>query len=265
MTAPDCSEIRDRLRAGSVPSGPEVSAHAATCPQCAELLRDDARLGRALSDQASLAVEARALQRIETALAREVGVRAWLRSRATGLRIALALAGLLPAVTVGVVRHGSELHLSTVPSLWLLAFVAPIPASLAVLLRSRGRPPVPAAVLGLLGLGLMLPVVFALVPSSGLQVNVPASTPSTGGCFLYGLALALPFVALAWAIDRGDRPSLLAALLTGAIGGLIGNIALFLHCPHTEPWHLLAAHAPIGAALALLLVTLRAPPIRPDF
>jgi hypothetical protein len=64
--------------------------------------------------------------------------------------------------------------------------------------------------------------------------------------------LALPFVAVVLSLDRSDRPSVLGWALAGASGGLLANGALALHCADRASSHLMASHALVGAALALL-------------
>ena len=71
-------------------------------------------------------------------------------------------------------------------------------------------------------------------------------------CFSYGTFLALPFLAVAWAVERSDRPFLLLLLGFGAVAGVVANAALALQCPNTESAHLALGHATVGVALALL-------------
>jgi hypothetical protein len=71
-------------------------------------------------------------------------------------------------------------------------------------------------------------------------------------CFLYGSVLALPFVLMAWASDRWDHRRLGRLLLVAAGGGVVGNFVLHLHCPLTDPMHILVGHALIGVAYAVV-------------
>ncbi|HEX6272122.1 MAG TPA: hypothetical protein VFZ53_03755, partial [Polyangiaceae bacterium] len=97
----DCTEIRDALLAGTAPDGPGVEEHLRACEACAELLDDHGALGRELSRAEPPAGDHAALwASLEGALRAEKGPRAWLRSRATPVRLLLAASA--GALVVGV-------------------------------------------------------------------------------------------------------------------------------------------------------------------
>ena len=73
------------------------------------------------------------------------------------------------------------------------------------------------------------------------------------GCFLFGSLLALPFLGLAWALERSDRLPASVLLFAGAASGLVANAALLLHCPLNDRCHLFLGHATIGLALTVAL------------
>ena len=74
------------------------------------------------------------------------------------------------------------------------------------------------------------------------------------GCFIFGLATALPVAALAWVMRRASGPEPRRDVLMAGVAGATGLMALQLHCPITQTVHLLAAHVMVVLA-ALALVT----------
>jgi hypothetical protein len=80
------------------------------------------------------------------------------------------------------------------------------------------------------------------------------------GCFVFGMLMAAPVLALLYLLDRGAHSSPLRALLGAAVAGVGGTLALHVHCPITHREHLLAGHAGITlfvvAAYAAVVVLL---------
>jgi hypothetical protein len=253
----DCTEIRDALLAGSHPSGPDVEAHARDCAACAELLADEGALGRAFSRSEAPAVSGEELfASLERAVIAESGPRAWLRSRPTPVRAGVALlAGAAVVAVGGRPALGGGSPAATAP--WIALFGLAATTCLWMLVAPLGRPrPAPALRVALVASALALPFAYAalawappLPPAGAVEIGFAAQAVA---CFSYGTFLALPFLAVLWAIERSDRPIVLLLLGFGAVGGLAANAALALHCPNTEPSHLALGHATIGVALALL-------------
>jgi membrane-associated PAP2 superfamily phosphatase len=75
-------------------------------------------------------------------------------------------------------------------------------------------------------------------------------------CFTFGTALAAPILILLWALDRQAHRARGLAVLAAAIGGVVGNLALLLHCPITGVGHMLVGHASIGFVLVALYALL---------
>ena len=250
----DCAEIRDAMLAGSVPSGADVDAHARDCAGCAELLRDQGTLARAFSKGEEPSLGSTPLwASLEEAIAAERGPRAWLRSRATPFRLSVAVA--VAAIIVGIggrPRAGGPVPDASVT--WLIAFSLAGVVSLWFLIAPLGRPSPPVgARLGLVGATLVFPLghaLTAMAPSG--STNGSGFAAQAFACFSYGSFLALPFLVVLWALERSDRPWLSVLMGLGGVAGLVANTALGLHCANTEPAHLAAGHAAIGAALALL-------------
>jgi len=265
----DCGELRDMLRAGSLPSGPGVAAHLARCEHCTELLRNEGDLGRALGrtegsgelDEPSLWSDVR------QAVERESGLRAWLRSRPTPERLAIAFAAA--AIPALLAARGPRTDWATYPVLLKLAWgVLPVIVLSAALPRivfslDRETPGAWRRV-ALAALGIALPFGLALYPTDIAHAVPAGSAGSDFGlravtCFGFGMALAAPFFVLLWALDRADRIPASRVVLAGTSAGLVGNLALFLHCPIRHPEHLVAGHAMLGLALILAGVLLLRP------
>ena len=65
---------------------------------------------------------------------------------------------------------------------------------------------------------------------------------------LFGLLCAAPLVIIVRALDRAP----LLGVTTLALAGLVGNIALQLHCPIVSRSHLLAGHFTVPLFLILV-------------
>jgi hypothetical protein len=250
----DCTEIRDALLAGSAPAGPGVEDHLRGCEGCAELLRGGGSLGRILSRaDAPDAEHATLWASVEGALRAEQGPRAWLRSRVTPVRLLIVVIAALVVVGVGgLAAEPSGGPIEPHP-IGLGAFTFAGIACLWAFLTPTGRPRVRSGARLLLVLAaLVLPFAFAvasrapLVPAGGSFAELAVS------CFTYGSLLAVPFLAVVWAVDRGDRPAWMLSAAIAAVAGLVANAALVLHCGNTEPAHLAAGHAGIGVFFVAL-------------
>ncbi len=256
-----CSQIRDAFSRGEVPARAAVQAHLATCPSCSELFEHDAELGRALAVQAAPGADfpEELFARIDADVARESGIRAWLRSRPSQLRFQLlALLTILLIVIGGALRHRADLPAYPVARMVVLLggyFVAILMAVGKELSLGPRRAPF-ADHLGLLIGAVGLPFLAALMPAT--EASTHAGPQGALGCFLYGALFTLPIGLLLWAFDRDDRPSLRTVCLSAAALGLSANLLLELHCPSGNPLHLVLGHASLGVAwLAAWLVTRR--------
>ena len=74
---------------------------------------------------------------------------------------------------------------------------------------------------------------------------------------LYGALTGLPFILLARLMDRGGLRSRDRSLFAVLTGFLAGNIMLQLHCPNTDPLHLLFGHGGVLIPMLLMFVGLR--------
>lgn len=194
---------------------------------------------------------------VDRDIAREHGPAAWLRSRSTPARLALA------AVAVALLGGGTLLSsarpdLAVYPLGRMLVLLLALAGSIALMgtlaLWPMHRPAPPrgftrAAIFGA-ALGLL---VLYLLPAA--HVDHPASLQAPGAqsllvralpCLAMGSAVALAGFLLLRALDRGGARR---ALLMAASGGLAANLLLQLHCPVTAPEHMLLGHLGVIALL----------------
>ena len=262
----ECADVRSALLSGQTPRGPEVDAHVGTCDACAELLAQDFALGRELSGVAR--VEAHPSKNetlvdfagLRDAIAAERSTAGFLRSRTTLARVSLLLATVLGVALVQLAwsrRADFDLYPTTPFLVVIAAFSLLIGLALAACLRPLHEPRLsPWALRGLIGGGLLMPVLFYIGQpvhtshSASIAGMGPDLLPRAGGCFVYGLLLALPVLVLARVLDRGEHRIGAAALCAALAGGVTANLALHLHCPITHAGHLLLGHA----TLVLVLV-----------
>lgn len=247
----DCSEIRDAFRQGAPPSSSAVQTHLAECAQCRELFERGDEIGRLLGAEAALPLPfpEQLFAPIEARLARETGLRAWLRSRPTRARFALVVLSALLAVVVGGALNlrpdfaaypGG--HLVLLLGLYLACIVLAVRKELSWVVRGGSI----ADHFGLLLVALALPFLVALAPAT--EAARAAGPEGALNCFSYGALLTLPAAALLWAFDRDDQLSLRTVCLSAAALGLSANLVLELHCPSGNLRHVLLGHASLGLA-----------------
>lgn len=204
--------------------------------------------------------------RVRERLARERGPRAWLRSRSTRARVALAAAAA-SAVAAGVLVLVPRTDFDALPAgVFGLGLAATVLAFLAVVMAFlhpfQARPASRGRVLAAACVGLALPALLVVVaPLHGAVEAHPESfvgqgadfAPRALSCFAFGLLLGALVLALLGLLDRRDDLSWPRLLLLAGAAGLVGNLALALHCPIVGPAHLLAGHAtvPLGALVVL--------------
>jgi hypothetical protein len=248
----DCSRIRDAFMSGQVLSDAEAELHVRSCPQCRELFAQDAELGRSLASEVSALVrpvEDELFARLEANVARETGLRAWLRSRPTRLRfVAVAASALFVIGLGGVLRHRADFdeyptgRLLALVTLYSGGILLAFGKELYLSIRQGTLADYGGLFVGALG----LPFLIAFAPAT--EASVHAGPGGALGCFVYGALLTLPTAALLWAFDRDDRPSVRTVCLSAASLGLSANLVLELHCPSGNVQHLLLGHASIGLA-----------------
>ncbi|MCB9762589.1 MAG: DUF1109 family protein [Alphaproteobacteria bacterium] len=185
----------------------------------------------------------------------EAGVRERLREQPGWARVA-GLAGVGAALTLLLVlatglrpdlQGGEEARLALI----LAAFAVAGVAGLAVAARGMHQPPMGRRAWGIAALCLGLPVAAGVAP--GLMPGIPMPEGKAWiHLFCFGLAagVALGVAIAAALLDRSERPPLWRGLSAAGAGGVLGALAILLHCPIADPLHMLLGHALPGLVLA---------------
>lgn len=255
-----CEDVRAAFQRGDLPEGPEIDAHLECCPICQELLADGAQLGRALGpvEEVDVAAAGALYQQLTLDLGRERSALGWLRSRPTATRLALGFG--LVAVLVGLnatLMARADLAVYPIPRLLAVAVAYAALLVLALPLALRGLQLKPSKVpLGwVIGLAVLAPLALSALPQAHIEHT--ASLAGVGDdfakraikCFFFGLALAAPLVATLAALDRTAQRSRGGVLLAAAAAGITGVLGLHLHCPITDPTHIVVGHGTVALAL----------------
>lgn len=187
----------------------------------------------------------------------------WLKSRATWVRRLIAVGAALSIVLLGGIVTSkrdlgalSPLHLA----LALGALSVLLGASLHQALRPLHRPPIARwarACITALTLGATFVLALLPVPdAAGLAYDGLHVSP----CLFYGLFMGVPVYLVLRLLDRSRGAS--SPLLAACAAGLAGNLVLELHCPRSNPEHLMLSHFTVAlifvAGLGLVHVLLRA-------
>ena len=200
--------------------------------------------------------------RVTSDIALETGTVAKLRALPTWQRVAIVLVlagGITAFAALATPRadfgHYPVAHMTIVLT---LLFALTVGAGLR-LLRPLHKPPAPLWTGRLLlALGIFTPFIISVIPIDyvGHAAGEGAAFfAGCGKCLGFGGALGLPILIAAFAVRRVrvDGPAI--AALGGVAAGLTGNLTLQLHCPITDPTHLIIGHGMLllvlGAAAAL--------------
>jgi len=186
---------------------------------------------------------------LEAQLEKEKGLRAWLRSRPTSVRFALALCvvGAVLALEIARSQRVTEVlqNWSVLAGQTLLVVSGVSLYLRSGVLVSRSR---------LLFSGLLLLAapfwVSLLVGRLGNSGHFEALASGLG-CFAHGVFYSAPLALMLLLLDRHDRPASESLILRGAIIGVVGNLALIWHCPSTDLLHLFSGHAGLGVGWVL--------------
>lgn len=269
----DCHTTRDALARGEVPSGPEAVAHLDSCQECAELVAGGARVGLELGklteaetdrvpEQSSDARWAELARRVNE----EVGPAAWLRSRSTPVRLALALGVPVLAATVYWATK-RRADWDVYPHSRMLLEIGVLVLAVALVARAELRPlqyaARPVARGGTAVAAFLAPIAIALFApahtahAASLEGAGADFWPRALACLGFGLSIGLPALVVVRLLERNPEGPRVLVLLACGLGGLAGNLTLHLHCPITHLTHLLVGHATVGLVLLPLLLLRR--------
>jgi hypothetical protein len=233
--------------------------HATSCEACRAVTLDGGNAARRLWAAASGEAD---LQWLRSAIERDVGQKergvVWLRSRPTSFRLGFGVILCLGIVLLTLAltpRPDIEVY----PALRMLIVTSTLFLLLGVAL-SQGLRPLQRSATGaqglLLVLALLVPIVVAALPAAHSAHALSAGgigkalMPRALACFVFGVAFGLPLLVSMRMLDRLEHTTVARSLWAAAATGLLGNLALSLHCPLTHPAHLLLGHASVGIALA---------------
>ena len=238
-----CKRTDELLARGAPMTEPDVVEHIEQCPGC----RARAHAGGA---------DAALFGRLGAALRTEdAGRAAALRSLPTSRRLALAALVAVATILASYFAAGRvDFALYPVPrlSIELAGLLAATLIALWVALRPAWRPPLaPAALTAAAVLALAGPSILAMLPAA--HTLHPASLAGAGAdlgrraiaCLMYGLACGAVMSLYLLLVRRDDRPPGVWTTLGAGAAGLAGVAALQVHCPITQPVHLLLGHGPV--------------------
>jgi hypothetical protein len=197
-------------------------------------------------------------------LDRERGAVAWLRSRSTPVRVSLAV-GFGVLVGVATVLLAARGDLRTLPP-WRLGLAVAwfgVAAGTCAWLGLRPlflpRPSrgLVAAACAFAFAGPVLTALLPELPTTALRHAYHGGLAGAG-CFTIGAVVSAMALLFARALDRGGDRGGGQLVLAAAAAGLVGNLALVLHCPINYPLHLLLGHATVPAGILLALFVFRA-------
>ncbi|MBX3270572.1 MAG: DUF1109 family protein [Sandaracinaceae bacterium] len=165
------------------------------------------------------------------------------RSLATGARRAIALGAAATVVALGA-SVGLRADLASAPvgylAVGVVAGAALLAVCLTLALRPLCAPPLPRGLRGALAaVSLAATAALALLTPAGAVAGREGLVEHATPCAAYGLLLGLPVYAVLRVLDRGGAG---AALVASCAAGLTGHLVLTLHCPRTDPAHLMAGH-----------------------
>ncbi len=189
-----------------------------------------------------------------------------LRELSTPVRVALGVSGALVMVAVMSLTMGVRPGLGGEAllryALVVTSIAGLVAASFSVSLRGLHQRQLGATGWVIISLALLVPLALALIPeiwSTGAPMAMMAGD-GMDMCLPLGLATGALTTAVAWVFQRQDFPLIYRLLAAAGGGGLTAFAMLQLHCPATDPTHLLVTHAGVGlvlAAVVALVVVIR--------
>jgi hypothetical protein len=186
-------------------------------------------------------------------IAQERGLVSWLRERSATARLlgaSGAIAGLCSLCWLLFARRDMAAYPAERMALSLAAMGLLLVVSLIIALRPLQRPGFPrwAAPAVVTTSLLALASLYVISPLPPYVATSGATLGPALICLAIGLVLGVPVYALIALLDRGGARR---AMPMAAAAGMAANLVLHIHCPWTQPSHLMIGH--FGAAVLLML------------
>jgi hypothetical protein len=219
---------------------------------------------RSLESDAPTELDAGALfEGVAEQVAAEKGLAAWLRNRATPERLGIAIISVVAISLLVLLLTGRvDWPVYPLPRMgWMLGGLGLLYLLMVWIALLPAYKPTPqrVVIVGLAALGLALPFVQGLLPMAhdlhtmSLQGAGDDLLSKAVACFTFGSIVAIPLVVIVALLDRDRQGSGFRRLFTALCGGLAGILALQLHCPITQPIHLIWGHATVATGMVLMV------------
>ena len=263
----NCAAYRSRILRGE--SEETLSEHLSECEPCALLAADGAVLARGLELQVPADFNVDAL--LESTRAQIRAAPSW-RLGLMQLPNNMRLFAMLLAMSVYVGIGGLGLRRADFASLDPVLLWSQIGFLVAVgvvgLVATMRPVHVPelrtGQAIAVIALASLAPLAVLAWPPLGPPMGpmpFTAMIAPTAMCFGYGSAIAAG-VLVAWRLfEQRSQPDFRLVATAGATAAAVGNAALVLHCPSSDPVHILSGHASIAliwGSVLLMFAFLRA-------
>jgi hypothetical protein len=244
-----CEQVQGWIEQGETETlSPDFEEHLAQCEVCNTLVQ-----GRASDDAMALtwADMNSVLQRERRSLLSRV------RVLATPWRYGLAIT-LMLGWALGEFAMHRRADFDVYPRFMLFAVwgafaglaAAMMIAALQPLHRAEGPSKRTAA---LLGFAVALPVLVGVLPQPhGAPVVEGSFAALASNCFFYGLLVSVPVLLGLWLLSRTGVNVSGRVLLGTAAAGLVGNLALQIHCSIANAAHQICGHGPVLIFLLMI-------------
>ncbi len=244
-----CNEIRDALLNNVSELDAYSEQHLRECESCAQLAKNQHRLGFLLASMTNEQGDARSIDISEIAAAVQGDVereRTWvgrLRALKTPLRVSIVAAvALLPALVFAIKKTDWRMT-SAAQALVLVGASA-----MLLLPLSRPRRYVLSAAVAVLSLSVPA---LSMWSSSIFHAADHVAGKSAAACFVVGALCSTPAFLVVQLVSRSWIRSWVEVGLLGAIAGIGASTALEPLCASQHIGHLMLGHASLGVAWAV--------------
>lgn len=248
----NCSDLSSLARRGLLEQrldDSEVLAHLRQCGAC-EALYAGGQVGAVLASEAdsNFDFDLDAMRAELDAVLDQEAKDPTARVRDLPLRWRLGVVGAVVACTiVGLAATWARSDWDSYPAARMWITLGALAVTAFVVLRELFRPLTSIERPRLQQIWLLCavftPVVFSLLPHDSAPLGPPSFVSGVAACLAIGIGMLLPTAAcVVFALRSGVGETRVSWLIAGFLG-LVGNVALQLHCPYTELAHLLFGHA----------------------